>query len=611
MDFKKYIGELKRRNVIKSAVAYAIVSWLIIQIASIVLPTFKAPEYLMKFIFFILIVGFPINLIFAWIYDITPEGIQKTKNLEQKPPKSKLKSAKLNKVIIGSLVFVVVILLFKINWSSLTDESNALVSSELKSSVHVEDSSIAVIPFANESSDEQNQYFVNGMTEDIRNNLSKISNLIVRSKTSSEKYRVTSLTSKEIGEELSINYLLEGTVQKVGNQVKIHAQLISTTNDAHLWQETYVRDISNVEEIFKVQSAIAQSIAEELKIVVTPKEKIQLASIPTKSVEAYDNFLQGNEIFDNAWSDNFNLKKIKESLTFYEKAIALDENFSSAYTGIGRIYWWLASYDKFSLRKENYKKSKYYLKEAMRLDPSNGWAYSEMAVINSNWDWNRKEARRNLEKAIKLNPNGRNGYIDFFHFEFTLGNCGKMIGLKKELARLDPKYSLPQHSYSLMLLHCQKRYVAIISILDDYMLETDKIPLKNKVRIAFSAYLHENNFDRANEIINYEKDSIKLLDSYLSLKGMLAAKRGDRKGALKFLSGMREEAKEEHIPQISFAAVYALLEEKENMYLHLEKGVRDHEPDIHEINFYSAFDSYKHEFRFQEVIRKMWIPYKE
>ena len=158
------------------------------------------------------------------------------------------------------------------------------------------DKSIAVMPFDNESDDTNNEYFVNGMMEDIRSNLSNIGDLRIISKTSTEKYRETTLSSNEIGNELMVNYLLEGTVQKLGNQVKIHARLISTENENHVWQDIYLHDITDIKEIFKIQSSIAEAIAYELEAVITPKEKELISSVLTKNAEAYDSYLMGRHI---------------------------------------------------------------------------------------------------------------------------------------------------------------------------------------------------------------------------------------------------------------------------------------------------------------------------
>jgi TolB-like protein len=606
MSFKKYIEELKRRHVFKASLAYTLVAWLVVQVAAIVLPTFSAPDYFLKTLIFILILGFPINLIFSWMYDITPEGIQRTKSAGTNKLSSRIKSGKLNKIIIGSLVLVVLVLLF--SQFNLTENSESKEIEAIAADTTSLDKSIAVIPFANESADEENTYFVNGMTEDIRNNLAKISDLIVRSKTSSEKYRVTMLSSKEIGEELGIGYLLEGTVQKIGSQVKIHAQLINTSNDDHIWQETYIRDISDVKNIFKVQSSIAQSIADQLSAAIKPEEEKLLASIPTKNMEAYDYYLKGNERYWGAWSNNMDLDIAMEAVRYYEKAIALDKDFSFAYTGLGRQYWWLAHYGDRAQEAESYFKSMKYLNESIQLDPNNGWAYAEMAVVLSNWNWDKEATEKNLEMAIKLMPNDRNAYLHYSYHAFRSGNCEKLPKLLKELTRTDP--SMANHFLNLGLLFCQKKYSKIVSIVKEDR-KSGKKRWRLKGSLVFSAFLEEREFDLLNKVFD-NNDVIEEAPNdilFLRQKAMLAAKKGERTNALKYLDRMKKIRKSAYIPNIEFAAIYALLEDKEKMYFHLETGLEEHEVAIHNINFHAAFDDFKEEAQFQEIIRKMWIPY--
>lgn len=610
MSFKKYLAELKRRHVFKASLAYILVAWLVIQVASIVLPTFNAPDYFMKTLIFILIIGFPINLVFSWMYDITPEGIQKTHTLKTNEGSSQIKSGKLNKIITGSLVIVVVLLLFnqfmRPNDSKTTENESAIASTSIL------EKSIAVIPFANESTDEENAYFVNGMTEDIRNNLAKISELIVRSKTSSEKYRVTTLSSKEIGKELAISYLLEGTVQKVGNQVKIHAQLISTDNDNHIWQDTYVRDVSDVKNIFKVQSSIAKSIAQELKVIIKPMEQDRLNVIPTNNSEAYDYYLKGNERYWEAWANNMDVKFAKEAVSYYEKAIDLDKDFSLAYTGLGRQYWWLAHYDEKSLESENYAKSENFLNKSIRLDPNNGWAYAEMAVILSNWNWDKDATRKSLNKAIELMPNNRDAYIHYSYHEFRTGNCEKLAGLLAELKKVSPNAEHWEvNGFNLRLLYCNKEYSKIVSLVNEYQQNSGKKTWGLQNIIIFSAYLYENEFDKLNEALEYGYGILEYseVQDILILKSMLAAKKGDRINAMKYLDQLKIKRESNYIPQILFAVVYAALKETEKMYFHLENGLKDHEVELHNINYYAVFDDFKEEARFQEIIRKMWIPY--
>jgi adenylate cyclase len=196
--------------------------------------------------------------------------------------------------------------------------------------------SIAVLPFDNESADERNAYFVNGMMEDIRNNLAKIGDLRVISKTSTEKYRASLLTVNEIAKELNVNYVLEGTVQKSGNQVKIHAQLIKANTDDHIWVDSYTRDLNHV---FIVQSEIAGAIADALYAVITPTEQEIIEKIPTSNITAYDIYLQARDQYNKYLSDLTEIAALEEAIILYRRALDYDSTFARAYTGLALAYW--------------------------------------------------------------------------------------------------------------------------------------------------------------------------------------------------------------------------------------------------------------------------------
>jgi TolB-like protein/lipoprotein NlpI len=275
-------------------------------------------------------------------------------------------------------------------------------------STYNKEKSVAVLPFDNESADEENLYFVNGMMEDIRNNLSTIADLRVISKTSTEKYRETLLTSKEIASELKVNYLLEGTVQKQGDQVKIHAQLIDAETDDHIWSESYRREIRN---IFDVQSEIAQEIAEQLRAVITPEEMAILETKPTTNLTAYDFYLRAREEHTKFWLDNANIKALRNAISLYKAALSNDSTFSEAYSGLARAYRGIYITDLYTTKifsefeRDLYRDSILSLiDKALFFNPRSeeaynvkGWYYAGIQEYDS--------AILNFNLALEINPN--------------------------------------------------------------------------------------------------------------------------------------------------------------------------------------------------------------
>jgi TolB-like protein/lipoprotein NlpI len=275
-------------------------------------------------------------------------------------------------------------------------------------STYNKEKSVAVLPFDNESADEENLYFVNGMMEDIRNNLSTIADLRVISKTSTEKYRETLLTSKEIASELKVNYLLEGTVQKQGDQVKIHAQLIDAETDDHIWSESYRREIRN---IFDVQSEIAQEIAEQLRAVITPEEMAILETKPTTNLTAYDFYLRAREEHTKFWLDNANIKALRNAISLYKAALSNDSTFSEAYSGLARAYRGIYITDLYTTKifsefeRDLYRdsilslinKALFYNKQSEEAYNVKGWYYAGIQEYDS--------AILNFNLALEINPN--------------------------------------------------------------------------------------------------------------------------------------------------------------------------------------------------------------
>jgi len=227
MKLKPYIEELKRRNVFKAGVAYLIVAWLIAQIASIILPTFEAPPWVMKTMLFVLIIGFPINLVISWIYDVTPDGIKKTRSLNER---SFLKNKRLNKVIVSALLVTVVI----------------IASNLFFNRVNTTDKSIAVLAFADMSPNKDQEYFSDGISEELLNLLAKIPELKVISRTSSFSYKGTNKTATEIAKALNVSYILEGSIRKADNIVRVTAQLIRANDGFHEWSHTYDRALDSI-----------------------------------------------------------------------------------------------------------------------------------------------------------------------------------------------------------------------------------------------------------------------------------------------------------------------------------------------------------------------------
>jgi TolB-like protein/Tfp pilus assembly protein PilF len=589
--------ELKRRKVVRVITVYAAAAFVILELTDIVAPSLGLPDWTLNLVIILLVVGFIIAVIVSWIYDVAPDGgLVKTDTAE--PVKDEKKPVSSNTWKIASYIsFVVIITLLILNVISRDGPMGENNSA---------DKSIAVLPFKSLSEDQEKQYLADGVMEAILLHLFKIEDLRVIQSASVEKYRDRTHTLSEIASDLNVNYILDGSFQKYEDQAKLIIRLSNGEEEEdNIWAKEYNRDWS---DIFSVQSEVAQKVAFALQSVISPEVKERIEALPTENMEAYDYYLKGNESYWASWH-NYDINKLTESIEYYQRAINLDENFSFAHTGIGRSYWFFAFLTKSrSSAVEYYRKSKQYLKKAISLDPDNGWAYAELAVVLHNWNWDSKAAKENLDSAIELMPNNANAYIHYFWLETYLGDCSKMQERLEDLEVFYPGAGNPHTYNNLAILQCQNKYSEMVSIANEYYKKLDENLTPTLSMILFNAFLHEKEFEKAKLVLEYVKDSVQNNSNYLVYKALLHAKEGDRKSTMQVLDSLNSLSEVEFVPNTWYAAIYASLDEKESMYQSLNSALSIWESGLHEINWYSVFNTYKEEPRFQEIVRKMWIP---
>jgi TolB-like protein/Flp pilus assembly protein TadD len=311
-----FLTELKRRNVYRAAVAYGVVAWFLTQLTTQVLPLFEIPNSAMRFVVIALVVGFPIAMLLAWVYEFTPEGVVRTQDLDPAQARSvQRQSARiLDFIIIGVLLLVIAMLIVgRFPLYRQTGES-------------IPQKSIAVLPFENLSEEKANAYFAEGIQNEILTRLATVRDLKVISRTSTAKYKSKPDNLKTVAQELGVSTILEGAVQKAGDKVRVNVQLIDARADTHLWAKSYDRDLRDV---FAVESEVSQEIAEALQANLSPSESHVLASARTHDTEAYDLFLRGEYEFRQAQS-SFAADALDRADAFYRQALARDPNFAMA-----------------------------------------------------------------------------------------------------------------------------------------------------------------------------------------------------------------------------------------------------------------------------------------
>ena len=330
-----FLEELKRRHVWRVAIAYAVAGWLLVQVATQVFPFFSIPDWAVRLVVILIAIGFPVAVVFAWIFELTPEGIRRTAPSDspgaRAPQAHHSVGQKLNVIIVAMLVLAVGLLGWRLyavrHMSPIAKPIAAVAATEPAATQSVPAKSIAVLPFENLSNDKDNAYFVAGMQDLILTKLADIGDLKVISRTSTQKYKSHPGNLKLVGTELGVATILEGSVQKAGDQVLINVQLIDTRTDSHIWAQSYQRTLDN---IFGVEGDVAQQIAAALKTKLSGTETAILVAVPTHNQAAMDLFLRA-EFLANKGATNYDSASYKVAIPLYQQAIQHDAGFALAY----------------------------------------------------------------------------------------------------------------------------------------------------------------------------------------------------------------------------------------------------------------------------------------
>jgi len=383
--------ELKRRKVIRVIPVYAAASFVLLELVDIIAEPFGLPDSILKFVFVLLCVGFIISIILSWVYDVTPEGIQKTKSAKeidetQKPPTSNIWKV----ISFVSVVVIVALVLFHI----MSSGKQAEVDTSLEKS-------IAVLPFENFSADPDQEWMCDGLTDEIINHLYKIESFDkVVSLNTVLTYKGTNIKTPEIARELKVNYILEGTYKKIGEQLRVTAQLIEPENDKHIWQNEYDRPY---EEIISIQADIALQIADHLKAFLKSSEKQNIQKIPTSNQEAYE-LLQ--EALYGFYDDSTSFApQNNPAFDLVLKAIELDPEYAEAYAITGYLILTSANYGGGSEMQSAGWDALYYFEKALEIDPDNGFARYGLAQTNEWFIWDYIKAEKEFLKALEILPN--------------------------------------------------------------------------------------------------------------------------------------------------------------------------------------------------------------
>jgi TolB-like protein/tetratricopeptide (TPR) repeat protein len=452
---KSLFNELKRRSVFRVSIAYMVVSWVLLQVADLVLNNVGAPEWVMQTLILIMMLGLFAAVIISWAYEITPEGIKREKDIQRDDTRSHITAKKLDIITLVTLIIVALMFAWqRFNPVIVTSETAPIAISieetktgetntkptsipetnenQTEAKTH-KNNSIAVLPFAHRSKIEDDLYFTDGIHDDLLTQLAKIQKLNVTSRTSVMQYRDTEKSIKEIAGELNVGTILEGGIQRAGKRIRINAQLIDVSTDEHLWAETFDREMT-IDDLFEIQSEITKQIVTAVKGELTNEDKLALNQAPTQSVEAYENYLKAKKLMTLGLGKNYH----QQALKFINKTISLDPNFALAYITLADIcgfsFWF--GYDLIDNPKQQ---AQLALNKAKSILPeSSGELLAAQGEFLYRFESNYSQALDKMLKARALIPGDSVLYSKTGHTQRRLGLWEEALESYKQSAILDP-----------------------------------------------------------------------------------------------------------------------------------------------------------------------------
>ncbi|MFH6767457.1 hypothetical protein V8G56_01810 [Gaetbulibacter aquiaggeris] len=586
MDPKKIFSELKRRKVYGVAISYGITAWLLAQIAGLVTSSFQASPWVMKLIIITLIIGFPIAIILGWVYDMTPEGIIKTKpeeienNQAQKSKKSIIWNLFLSVIIIISFVTIG-------TWWALNEYKSADTRAM---------KSLAILPLRNFTENDNRMYLAAGLHSNLITNVSKISSLRTTPPRSTLKYENSEKSISEIAKELGVDAILEADIMKFEDTVQLNFRLIKAfPKERTIWAQIFEKPMS---EIYSLFDEVSQQIANEMDLTLTEQEKLLLSSAKKVDPEAYQAYLKG--IF--YWM-KLTENDLEQSLKYFLLALKIDPNYAAAYAGIASVG--AAKMQNGIVRGiEVIPKLDSLMTKALELDNSLPEVHYSIALWNTwgKWDW--KKAGIAYKKALALNPNQAFTRAYYSHYLYIIGEPKMALQQIEKALELDPVTPLFQAVYA-MDLNYSRKFPEAIAVLNKILQFNPKDPLA--LSTLRSAYHNNKEYDKAYEIFvrSYEAENDK--EAVLALKNGYAS--GGYPSALNSLAEfLINRSSDIYVTPWRIGTLYTRSGNNDLAINYLYEAYNDHDSNMPYINIDPIFDNLKNYPEFRNLIAKMNFP---
>jgi len=551
------LAELKRRNVYKVAAAYAVVGWLVMQIATQIFPFLEIPNWVIRLVIALVAIGFPIALVIAWAFELTPEGIKRAELVDAAGPAGRRrKHTWIYVVIIGVLLSVGLFLLGRYGFrdkNSITSEVSA--------------KSIAVLPFDNLSDDKSNAYFAEGVQDEILTRLAKVADLKVISRTSTQRFKNAPENLPDIARQLGVAHILEGSVQKSADQVRVSVQLINAVTDAHLWADTFDRKLT---DIFAVESEIAKRIADTLQAKLTGSEKMMMAKQPTENLEAHELYLRGRFFWNKRTAED-----LRRSIEYFDQAIAKDPKYAPAYAGEAQAWSILSAYNAAS-PADSYPQAETFAKKALALDDTSAEALVGLASVKARYQFDVANALKDYERAIQLNPNDATAHhwLGGDCFAATGQHAREVAELKRAL-ELDPLSLIINSNLGVAYTRAGRLDEAVAQFRKAIEVDASFYPARREYALALEL---QGKISEA--IAQYEK-AVALTDDPIPLGalGRIYGIVGRRDEAQKIFAQLRQLRTQRYTAAYALALVALGLGDKAEALHWLEEGYRERDGD--------------------------------
>jgi TolB-like protein/Flp pilus assembly protein TadD len=551
------------------------------------LPVFDIPNWIIRLIVLLLIVGLPVALVLAWMFEITPQGIKRTETADALPVSTRRKKyGWVYVVIVGVAVSIGLFFLgrYTARETAGPARTEAAAGTPAKS--------IAVLPFDNLSRDPDNAYFAEGVQDEIITRLAKVADLKVISRTSTQHFNSAPENLTQIAKQLGVTNILEGSVQKVADQVRVNVQLINALTDEHLWAETYDRKLT---DIFAVESEIAQTVAQALQATLTGSEKSSIAKRPTENPEAYELYLKGRFF----WNKRTGVD-LRKAIEYFQQAIAKDPNYALAYAGVADSYLLLPNYGSIATQ-EAIAHARPALKKALELDDSLAEAHASAGLLDT-LELHLERAIGDFERAIQLNPN----YATAHHWlglgHMSLGHFDQAIAEGKRALDLDPLSRIINADFGWIYLNARRYDEAETQVRKTLEIDANFFlahfylgcVLELKGRVAQAIPEFQKAFD-----LNDDLYALALLcNAY--------ARNGQAEKARKVLAQLNEEAKSRHVAPYALAVALLGLGEKERALAELERAYQTHDTNyLFVIKTDPLLDDLRGNPRFEALVQKV------